>query len=82
MYRYAGSLKAELLLNEIEYYQTQTFQIIWLGVAIIGGISIILAMTLPLEIVPFCGFAYSLMLIWFLLIRRHRSKQWQLRSQS
>jgi hypothetical protein len=82
MYRYAGSLKAELLLNEIECYQTKTFQIIWLGVALIGGISIVLAMTLPLEIIPYCGFAYSLMMIWFPLIRRHRSKQWRLRKQS
>lgn len=81
MYRYVGSVKAELLLNEIECYQIQTFQIVWLGVAVFGAISIVLAISLPLEVVPFSGFTYSLMAIWFPLIHGHRNKKWQLRKE-
>jgi hypothetical protein len=74
MYRYAASLKAELLLNETEYYYTQTFQIMWLGAAAIGGLSAILAKTLPLAFVPFSGFVFMLLAVWFPLIRNHRRK--------
>ena len=82
MYRYAGSLQDELLLNELECYQTKTFQILWLGAAVIGGISIILALTLPPEIVPFSGFAYALLGIWFHTVAVHRKKKLLLRQQS
>jgi hypothetical protein len=82
MHRYAGSLKEELLLDENECHQTLTFEIMWLGAAIIGGFSIVLAMTLPSKIVPYSGFAYALLGIWFHWIRSHRSKQWRLRKQS
>ena len=74
MYRYAGSLKTELLLNETEYYYTQTFQIMWLGAAAIGGLSAILAKTLPLACVPFSGFAFMLLAVWVPWISNHRRK--------
>ncbi len=82
MYRYAGSLKTELLLNETEYYYTQTFQIMWLGAAAIGGLSAILAKTLPLELVSFSGFAFMLLSVWFPWVRNHRRKHSPLSKQS
>lgn len=75
MYRYAGSLKNELLLNDFESYETQTFQIMWLGAAGIGGICVILALLLPRPLVPFSGFAFALLGVWFPLIRSRR--KWQ-----
>jgi hypothetical protein len=74
MYRYAGSLKAELLLNETEYYYTQTLQIMWLGAAAIGGLSVIIAKTLPLAHVAFTGFTFMLLSVWFPWIGSHRRK--------
>ena len=74
MYRYAGRLKSELLLNETEFYYTQTVQIMWLGAAAIGGLSAILAMTLPVEFVPFSGFAFVLLSVWFPWISNYRRR--------
>jgi hypothetical protein len=82
MYRYAGSLKEDLLLNETEYYYTQTLQIMWLGAGAIGGLSAILAKTLPLAHVPFSGFAFMLLAAWFPWISNHRRKHRPLSKQS
>lgn len=75
MYRYAVSLRDELRLDDVECIRSQTIQILWLGAAVIGGISIILAMLLPPKSVPFSGFAYSLLWPWFYGVRSYRSKR-------
>ncbi|MBT8069171.1 MAG: DUF1211 domain-containing protein [Xanthomonadales bacterium] len=75
MYRYAARLKVELLLNEYEHFESQTLAIMWTGAAGIGLISVVLAITLPSPLVPYSGFAFSLLGAWFPFVRlwRHRS---------
>jgi len=65
MYRYAIRLKDELLLSDFELFESRTLTIMWSGAALIGLISVILAMLLPRSLVPFSGFAYSLLGPWF-----------------
>jgi hypothetical protein len=74
MNRYAASLKDELLLNAFELHETRGLQIIWLGAAVIGLISILLALTLPASWVPFSGFAYMLLAGWMPWIDIQRFK--------
>ena len=74
MYRYAASLKTELRLNDVEYYETKTVELMWQGAAFIGLLSIILALLLPETLVPFAGFAFSLLGIWLPVIRDRRAK--------
>lgn len=74
MYRYAGSLSKELLLNDFEAYETTTLKYLWLGASGVGVLCIILAMSLPLQLVPFSGFAFTLLGFWFPLFRSYRSK--------
>lgn len=74
MYRYAGSLKKELRLNDFEIHETKTLGYMWMGAAGIGVLCIILAMTLPRPYVPFSGFAFSLLGIWFPYLRSRRMK--------
>ena len=74
MYRYAGSLKKELRLNEFESHETKTLEYIWMGAASIGAVCVILAMTLPQQLVPFSGFAFALLGAWFPYLRTQRRK--------
>ena len=74
MYRYAARLKVELLLNDRELFESQTRAFMWTGAAGIGVISVILAMTLPSELVPYSGFAFSFLGGWFPLARWLRNK--------
>jgi len=74
MYRYAARLKVELLLNQAEYFESQTLAIMWSGAAAIGLISVVLAITLPSQLVPYSGFAFSLLGAWFPLTRSWRNK--------
>jgi len=74
MYRYAASLEKELLLNGAELHETQTVQWLWAGAAVIGGVSIALALVLPNEFVPFSGFAFALLGPWFSMMRARRDK--------
>jgi len=68
MYRYAASLKDELLLSVQEVYDCRTLVLMWFGAAGIGLSCIILALILPSEMVPYSGFAFSLLGVWFPLI--------------
>ncbi len=72
MYRYAGSLKQELLLDDFESYETKTLEYIWLGASSSGVLCIVLALTLPRPFVPYSGFAYALLSLWFRLFRARR----------
>lgn len=65
MYRYAVKLKEELLLSDYEVYTSQTLVIMWWGAAAIGLLCVVLALSLPTSLVPFSGFAFSLLGIWF-----------------
>lgn len=73
MYRYAASLKNELLLDEKELHETRTVQILWAGSAVIGVLLIVTAATFPDSIVPFSGMSLALLGAWFPLVRRRRS---------
>jgi len=74
MYRYAARLKDGLRLNDYELYECRTVSILWSGAAMIGLICIILAMVLPSPFVPFAGFSFSLLGVWFPLVRARRGK--------
>jgi hypothetical protein len=73
MYRYAAHLKIELLLNEYELFESRTLAVKWLGAACIGLLSVILAMTLPRQLVPYSSFAFMLLAVWFPLAHLWRS---------
>lgn len=75
MYRYAASLKTELRLSDAEYYETKTVEYMWQGAAVVGLLSIVLALLLQEESVPFSGFAFSLLAAWFPLVRGRRRKR-------
>jgi len=74
MYRYAGRVKLELLLNEYELFESRTRVVMWMGAAGIGLISVILAITLPTQLVPYSGFTLMLLAAWFPLTRLWRSR--------
>jgi uncharacterized membrane protein len=74
MYRYAARLRVELLLNKYEHFESQTLAIMWTGAAGIGLISVVLAITLPSPLVPYSGFAFSLLGVWFPLVRLWRNR--------
>ena len=74
MYRYAARLKEELRLSDFELFEIRTSAIMWSGAAVIGLILIILATILPRQYVPFAGFSFMLLAIWFPQMRRRRRK--------
>jgi hypothetical protein len=74
MYRYAVKLKEPLLLSDYEIYTSQTLVIMWWGAAAIGLLCVLLALILPTRLVPFSGFAFSLLGIWFPLASLKRGK--------
>ena len=74
MYRYAGSLKKELRLNDFESHETKTLEYMWVGAAFIGAICVLLAMYLPRNLVPYSGFAFALLGAWFSFLRSRRLK--------
>ena len=74
MYKYAGSLKKELRLNDYESHETKTLEYMWMGAAGIGVICIVMALTLPRPYVTFSGFAFSLLGGWFPYVRSRRLK--------
>ena len=74
MYRYAGSLKKELRLDAFESYETRTLEYLWMGAAGVGTLCIVLAVTLPRQLVPFSGFAFALLGGWFPFLRSRRGR--------
>jgi len=74
MYRYAVKLKEPLLLSDHEIYTSQTLVIMWWGAAAIALLCVLLALILPTRLVPFSGFAFSLLGIWFPLASLKRGK--------
>jgi hypothetical protein len=72
MYRYAGSMKNELLLSDYEAHETRTFGFMWMGASVVSIFSIVLALTLPGDWVPFSGFTYLLLGVWFPFMRSQR----------
>ena len=56
------------------YSEFNSMAIMWLGAAFIGLICVVLAIILPTQRVPFSGFSFSLLALWFPLIRYLRGK--------
>lgn len=75
MYRYAVRLRHELLLSPNELFQSQTWAIMWSGAAGVGLLCVIMALTLPSAAVPYSGFAFMLLGLWFPLTRIWRSRR-------
>jgi len=73
MYRYAARLKLELLLNEHELFESRNRAVVWSGAAGIGLVSVILAIALPKQLVPYSGFTYAFLGGWFPLARLWRN---------
>jgi hypothetical protein len=74
MHRHARFRKNELRLNEFELYQTDTSAFVWGGSAVIGVISIVIALTIPPQFMPFAGFVYFLLGVWIPLAINHRAR--------
>lgn len=74
MYRHAKFRKNELRLNEFENYQTDTSAFVWGGSALIGVISIVIALTIPPRFMPFAGFVYFLLGVWVPLAINYRAR--------
>ena len=74
MYRYAARLKEGLRLSDYELFVSRTVVIMWSGAAVIGLICVLLAMFLPLQLVPYAGFSFMLLAIWFPQVRTRRGK--------
>ncbi len=75
MYRYAQSLKFHLLLNDLELFESRSIEIMWYGAAAIGVLCVLLAWALSREWVPYSGFSFMLLGIWFPLVEYYRSKK-------
>lgn len=82
MYRYAGRLKVELLLDDRELFECRTRVVMWAGAALIGLFCVALAMVLPRPWVPFSGFALSLLGPWFPLVQYWRNRSVPSRSEN
>ena len=74
MYRYVASLEHELRLNSAELHDTRTIQVLWLGAAVIGALSIVMASLVPERIVPWSGFVFALLGPWFGFISSRRNR--------
>ena len=74
MYRYAASRHRELLLSEKELFMTKTLEHIWKGIAVIALISVVAAIWLPANLVPYAGFVFFLIGFWIFYISSKREK--------
>lgn len=74
MYHYAGSLRKELHLSDFELHEAKTLEYMWVGASGTGALCILLAIFLPVHLVPYCGFAFSLLGFWFPFLRSRRLK--------
>jgi uncharacterized membrane protein len=74
MYRYAARLKNGLRLSDYELFESRTVAMMWSGAAVIGLVCVILALVLPLQLVPFSSFSFILLGFWFPLVRTRRGK--------
>jgi len=63
-----------LRLSSSERFRARTVELIWLGFAVIGVISVILALAVPDAWVPFSGFAYLLTAAWGPWVGRRRDR--------
>ncbi len=74
MYRHALARTDELRLNEFEIYQTQTAALIWSGSAVVGVMSIVLALAVPPQLMPFAGLTYLLLGVWIPFAINYRAR--------
>lgn len=75
MYRYANKLQGPLKLSAYELWESRTTEIQWMGIASTGLITIVLALGLPDELIPFSGFSFALISAWSPWIRARRYRQ-------
>ena len=70
LYRAAMSSKEALALNQVEQSATKSMIAGWLVMAFFGSVSIILALSLPDELLPLAGYVYFLILPVLMLVFR------------
>jgi uncharacterized membrane protein len=58
MNAYAARRSEQLVLDDVERFHLVTIRMVWAGSALTGGLSILLALTLPDRWVPLAGFGY------------------------
>lgn len=68
MYRYALGLEGTLRLNFIERLRTVTMLQIWAGCMVLGIAVCVLAISLPLNLVPLSGWALLLIGVWIWIV--------------
>ena len=74
MYAYAASLKEQLLLSDFELHETRTSEYMWAGAMLTGLLCVMLAIFLPDQYVPYSGYAFVLLGIWFPFFRAKRAR--------
>jgi hypothetical protein len=75
MYRHAMSQRAFLRLDDYEYYLTGTWSLVWLGSIGVCALSMLLAVVLQGEWIPFAGFSYILFGIWIPWAFHYRARR-------
>lgn len=73
MYHYAARLHDPLQLNAFELHETITRKWMWVGAAGVGAVTVVTALLLDGSWVPYAGFSYMLLAVWFPLIRALRT---------
>ena len=73
MYRHAMSRRDILRLDDIEYYLTETWSIVWLGSVGVCAFSMLVAIVLEGPWIPFAGFCYALLGVWIPWAFRYRA---------
>jgi hypothetical protein len=75
---YAAGRREQLLLSDREHYLARSTAWSWSGSALIGLVSAVIALLLPIPWTPFAGFTYFLLGVWihfFLTWRYHHAPE-------
>jgi hypothetical protein len=72
---YAARRRSELRLSAGELYSTRTAAGVWAGSALIGLLSVLIALIVPPPWVPYSGFVYLLLGLWIPLFARGRANR-------
>lgn len=72
MYAWARRHGDALRLSGAERYETRTVGLVWLGSAACGLLSVLAALLLPDQLIPFAGFGYAPIGVWIPWFQRRR----------
>jgi hypothetical protein len=75
LYGWALRRAAELRLDAAERFEALTVGITWLGSGVCGLLTALAALSLPLQWVPFSGFAFAFIGAWIPWFHAHRARR-------